>query len=712
MTTRNRDELFEALVYGLVADRIDIVSAALDGGADPNRGLSWEFIQRTQLLNYEREYKDPVTDAVWADGGPLTAYSFLLGGWCDDAEKTSGRCVLKGPWSVYSIPSTLYPVFALVHSPQAADLMLQHGAEVDQELLDGTLHTAARFGRAALVRRLAELGARIDSVGVDGMRPMHRAAQFGHAEVISWLLAQGLDPNTGGASVEPVAAPVGGRIFLSPGVGQAGVTPLHIVAVNGSRDMAIDENDLLPLIGGVVPGAPGDRAGLRDGDLIVAVNGRPVHVFEDFAAIVRASPGVRLTVRIERQGQLYETVLIPAGPTGAVGTAGPIAIGAQSTGKAWVIQDRWRPDWREHYDYKDGYQAALELLIAAGAYVDARANWRVIPSWWNATGNLAAFDQTPMHVAYDHYSYEIVEELIENGADENARLATGETPKQVEGKLALAIQTEAWRELEAIRVAETRRQQEADSGFGMEFGQMIALGSAAAITAYGAGQGMGAEALTLGSGMAADILSDGEVGGIDAARGALQDHAASQGQIGSPVMPVEPQPSSPSTIPIPGQLAQACENTLSIGSVQHSFLQISLPVGTRLSVQASVLPAEGGRAVRLESTGGVGNATRVVAQIMIPDRYREPANIPLNDDNTIPGLENGAVGTLDIYRGREYANFRSNFDFGRNRDMGSVQLLEAGSRLRGTFSFDAVEDGYPRRGNQYKADIAGSFCAF
>ncbi|WP_334129796.1 ankyrin repeat domain-containing protein [Sneathiella sp.] len=734
-TSENPDKLFEALVYGLVSDRTDLVAEALNSGADPNRGLSWELIRQTELIEYEKETRAPVTDKVWEDGGPLTAYSFLLGGWCNETEKTTGRCVLKGPWSVYDVPSTLFPVFALVRSPEAVDLMLRHGAKTDQELLDGTFHAAARFGEVALMQRLVEMGARPDAMGVDGMFPLHRAAQFGHAEAIAWLLDQGIDPNTGSAAVEPVAAPAGGRLYRGPGIGQAGVTPLHIVAANGVRDMKYDQKDLQPLIGGVVPGAPGAQAGLQAGDMIRAINGQPINSFKDFVDIVRASPGVPLSVRIERQGQLYDTRLTPSGPVGGAGrgasgavgaSSGAIAIGQQTIGKAWVTGELWRPDWRTYYTYNEGYRESLELLIAAGAYMDARANWRVMPSWWNATGNLAAFDQTPLHVAYDKASFDIVEGLIDNGADEDARLATGETPKQTSGKENLAVQTEVWRYEQEQRMAQVRQRQQ-DNASDNSFAKMIALGGAAAITAYGAGQGMGAESLTMGAGMAADILSDGKAGGIDTARDALQNHAATQRQMASPLTPVMPPASSPvssasppassgpaatATTPLslPGQVAGACENTLSIGSVQHSFLQLSLPSGSRIAVQASVHPAQGGRAVRLESVGSVGNASRVVAQILIPGNASAPANLTVMDDNTVPGLENGAVGTLDVYRGREYANFRSNFDYGRNRTMGSVQLLETGTQLRGTFSFEAVEDGYPRRGNQYRADIAGSFC--
>lgn len=158
--TTDRDALFEILVYGLVSDRTELVEAALIGGANPNGTIDWTFIRQAEMVGAEEQFKGSATDEVWRDGGPLYTYSFILGSWCDDAEKAGGRCVLKGPWSVSSAPSSLFPVVALVQSPEALDLMLRFGAEFDQELLDGTLHAAAQFGRLPLVERLASMGDR------------------------------------------------------------------------------------------------------------------------------------------------------------------------------------------------------------------------------------------------------------------------------------------------------------------------------------------------------------------------------------------------------------------------------------------------------------------------------------------------------------------------------------------------------------------------
>lgn len=55
----------------------------------------------------------------------------------------------------------------------------------------------------------------------------------------------------------------------------------------------------LPRIGGVVPQSPADRAGLKTGDLVTALDGRPVAEFSDIGAAVqfRAGSPIRVSVR-------------------------------------------------------------------------------------------------------------------------------------------------------------------------------------------------------------------------------------------------------------------------------------------------------------------------------------------------------------------------------------------------------------------------------
>jgi len=57
-----------------------------------------------------------------------------------------------------------------------------------------------------------------------------------------------------------------------------------------------------PIVDAVLPGKPAERAGLRHGDRIVAVDGRPMSSPSDVAGFTNAHPGATLVYRIARDG--------------------------------------------------------------------------------------------------------------------------------------------------------------------------------------------------------------------------------------------------------------------------------------------------------------------------------------------------------------------------------------------------------------------------
>ena len=61
-----------------------------------------------------------------------------------------------------------------------------------------------------------------------------------------------------------------------------------------------DDTDVL--LGGIVPGMPAERAGLRRGDVIVAVDGQPVRSMEGLNDLVRATAGKPAQITFRRDG--------------------------------------------------------------------------------------------------------------------------------------------------------------------------------------------------------------------------------------------------------------------------------------------------------------------------------------------------------------------------------------------------------------------------
>jgi regulator of sigma E protease len=64
-------------------------------------------------------------------------------------------------------------------------------------------------------------------------------------------------------------------------------------------------------LGRVLPGFAGERAGLQQGDRVVAVDGKPVATWFDFTAIVSANPGRSMAFEVERQGRRFAVRATP-----------------------------------------------------------------------------------------------------------------------------------------------------------------------------------------------------------------------------------------------------------------------------------------------------------------------------------------------------------------------------------------------------------------
>ncbi len=89
--------------------------------------------------------------------------------------------------------------------------------------------------------------------------------------------------------------------------------------------------DLPPTIMQVESGRPAARAGLREGDRILSVDGRPPGDVQTFIDTVQAHPGEVLSLRVERDGKLLGIELTPAPRDTEAGTRGHIgaAIGVE-----------------------------------------------------------------------------------------------------------------------------------------------------------------------------------------------------------------------------------------------------------------------------------------------------------------------------------------------------------------------------------------------
>lgn len=84
------------------------------------------------------------------------------------------------------------------------------------------------------------------------------------------------------------------------------------------------------IVGQVLEGKPGQRAGFLPGDRILSIDGQAIKDWQQLVAYVQARPGQTLTVAIDRDGQPKTLQVIPeAVEDGAQGKVGKIGIGGQ-----------------------------------------------------------------------------------------------------------------------------------------------------------------------------------------------------------------------------------------------------------------------------------------------------------------------------------------------------------------------------------------------
>lgn len=113
-------------------------------------------------------------------------------------------------------------------------------------------------------------------------------------------------------------------------------------------------------------------------------------------------------------------------------------------------------------------------------------------------------------------------------------------------------------------------------------------------------------------------------------------------------------------------------------------------------------------ALILDATSG---SNRYQVQMMLT-----PANLvankilPFLNAGVGTGLTStGAVGRLIAVNGGVNDDWRTNRDFGKNKNMGEIRITAVTPEIRGTYSFRASGDGYPTLNKQY-AEVSGTFC--
>jgi len=100
---------------------------------------------------------------------------------------------------------------------------------------------------------------------------------------------------------------------------------------------------IAPVLDEISAGSAAAQAGLRPGDEIIAIDGKPLKDWEDLVLKVRDNPGVTLTFAVRRDGELLEVQVRPLAQETAGRVTGRIGAGVRVDAR---ISERLRTEWR------------------------------------------------------------------------------------------------------------------------------------------------------------------------------------------------------------------------------------------------------------------------------------------------------------------------------------------------------------------------------
>ncbi len=125
-----------------------------------------------------------------------------------------------------------------------------------------------------------------------------------------------------------------------------------------SGTIGIAPMKLLPVIGAVEAQGAAATAGLRVGDRLLALDGKPVANWAGWVEIIRNSPGKALTVTVRRDGANRDVVVRPTSVAGEFGFVGKVGVAPQQD-EAWMRS----LSYTHHYSFAAAGGEAVEKTL-------------------------------------------------------------------------------------------------------------------------------------------------------------------------------------------------------------------------------------------------------------------------------------------------------------------------------------------------------------
>jgi len=91
---------------------------------------------------------------------------------------------------------------------------------------------------------------------------------------------------------------------------------------------SLNAPSLPPIVGGVSVGMPAYKAGLKQGDRVLAIDDRPITTWDELPQAIQTKVDQPVKLKIERDGKLYDFTVVPMSPEGRGKSNGLIGIEA------------------------------------------------------------------------------------------------------------------------------------------------------------------------------------------------------------------------------------------------------------------------------------------------------------------------------------------------------------------------------------------------
>jgi len=165
--------------------------------------------------------------------------------------------------------------------------------------------------------------------GIDDIKPVIRQVQKNSAAQIAGLQVNDRIVSVDGTPVEAwydidqlVAESKGSPLTLSVVRNDTTIRVSVTPELQKGTDILGDEisyydlgisalPELKAIVGDLSAGFPAEKAGLKPGDLILAINGIPIANWREMQSVISSSGGSELHLEIDRDGQVFEVDLIP-----------------------------------------------------------------------------------------------------------------------------------------------------------------------------------------------------------------------------------------------------------------------------------------------------------------------------------------------------------------------------------------------------------------